>query len=120
MAGIEKATPVPDNNEVLVKMLGSPINPADGFFIKGIYRFLPQFPEQTAGLEGAGIVVEAGKYAEIKPGSLIAFFHRNSWAEFALVPKEEAVVLPTEFPLEKAVQFCINPFTAWGYSKNQM
>jgi hypothetical protein len=48
-----KEKPAPGDNEVLIKVLGSPIQPADVLFIEGRYRFKPEFP-QTAGLEGAG------------------------------------------------------------------
>jgi NADPH:quinone reductase-like Zn-dependent oxidoreductase len=54
--------PVPHVGEVLVRVLASPIHPADLLFVRGKYRFQPEFP-QIAGMEGAGLV-------EIKgPGS---------------------------------------------------
>jgi NADPH:quinone reductase-like Zn-dependent oxidoreductase len=111
---IEKETPVPADGEVLVKMLSSPINPADTFFIRGTYRFQPEFPHQTAGFEGAGIVERVGKGVTIAVGALVAFFHQKAWAEYAVVPAAELTVLPDSFPVEKAAQFSLNPFTAWG------
>ena len=111
---IEKEIPVPAEGEVLVKMLASPVNPADTFFIRGTYRFQPEFPDQTAGFEGAGIVERVGKGVRIAAGSLVAFFHRRAWAEYAVAPAAELTVLPGNFPVEKAAQFSLNPFTAWG------
>ena len=111
---VEKEIPSPGGNEVLVKITGSPVNPADRFFIEGTYRFKPEFPHQTAGLEGAGIIVKAGKATHLRKGTLVAFLFSRSWAEYAVIPAEELVVLPADFPVEKAVQFCLNPFTAWG------
>jgi NADPH:quinone reductase-like Zn-dependent oxidoreductase len=111
---IEKVPPVPGEGEVLVKMLASPINPADTFFIRGTYRFQPEFPEETAGFEGAGIVERVGKGVTVPVGALVAFFFRRAWAEYAVVPAAELVLLPGSFPVEKAAQFSLNPFTAWG------
>lgn len=110
----EKEIPVPDDHEVLVKVWGSPIQPADYFFINGTYRFKPAFPCQTAGLEGAGTIEATGKKAKIDKGTLVAFDARGSWAEYVIVPEDSMVILPDEFPPDKAVQFYLNPFTAWG------
>ena len=47
-------------------------------------------------------------------GSLVSFIHKNTWAEYTVVPKDELFILPADFPVEKAVQFALNPVTAWG------
>ncbi|MHA4810691.1 zinc-dependent alcohol dehydrogenase family protein [Flavitalea flava] len=109
----EMDMPVPGPGEVRVKMLGSPINPADHFFIQGKYRFQPEFP-QVAGLEGAGIVESAGRDVQIPIGSLVAFIYKNTWAEYTVVSEKELFVLPPGFPVEKACQFALNPPSAWG------
>src|SRR5882757_4092386 len=111
---IQKETPVPGDHEVLVKMAASPINPSDLFFIQGTYRFKPSFPDQTAGFEGAGIVERAGREVSIAPGTLVAFFYKQAWAEYVVLPAKDLAVLPPDFPIEKAAQFSLNPFTAWG------
>jgi NADPH:quinone reductase-like Zn-dependent oxidoreductase len=82
-------------------------------FIQGRYRYKPEFP-QTAGLEGAGIIEAVGENVNQNTGVLAAFFSRKAWAEYIVIPEEEFVVLPGEFPPDKAAQFCLNPFTAWG------
>ena len=109
----ETAVPEPGENEVRINWMGSSINPADIFFIRGKYRFKPQFP-QIAGLEGAGIVDKAGRNVQISPGTLVAFLYKNAWAEYVIVPEKELFVLPEDFPVEKAIQFVLNPATAWG------
>lgn len=111
---IEKEKPVPGADEVLVKVLASTINPADIFFIRGTYRFQPSFPGEIAGFEGAGIVESTGKNAGIDKGALVSFFFRKAWAEYAVVPAAELTVFPKDLPIEKAAQFSLNPFTAWG------
>jgi len=111
---MEKEKPVPAAGEVLVRVLAGAINPADTFFIQGTYRFQPSFPGETAGFEGAGIVESAGKDVDIPAGTLVAFFYKKTWAEYAVVPATELSILPSDFPIEKAAQFSLNPFTAWG------
>jgi NADPH:quinone reductase-like Zn-dependent oxidoreductase len=115
---IEKEKPVPGDMEVLVKVLASPINPSDIFFIQGTYRFKPEFPDQTAGFEGVGIVEASGRNVDIPTGTLVAFFYKRAWATYTVVPAEELAVLPGGMPVEKAAQFSLNPFTAWGLLDN--
>lgn len=105
--------PAPGATEVLLKMLGSAINPADILFIGGNYRFKPQFP-QIAGLEGAGIIEEKGNGVDLPIGTLVAFLNKETWAEYTIVSKDDLFVLPAGFPVDKAVQFALNPITAWG------
>lgn len=105
--------PLPKEGEVLVKVLRSPVHPADSFFIQGTYRFKPMFP-QTAGMEGCGIVESAGDNVKIEKGKLVAFFNLQAWAEYVVIPQHAVFVLPGDFNIDKAAQFCLNPFTAYG------
>lgn len=108
----EVPQPAAGPGEVLIRVKASPINPSDRFFIRGTYRFAPAFP-QTGGLEGAGVVEAAGAGVSIPRGALVSFDGRGAWAEYVVVPETSVVVLPDTFPLEKAAQFYLNPFTAW-------
>ncbi|MBB6130168.1 quinone oxidoreductase family protein [Mucilaginibacter lappiensis] len=105
--------PSPKANQVVVKPLGSPINPSDFFFISGTYRLKPEFP-QIAGMEGAGIIESIGEGVDLPVGTLVSFFSQNAWAEYVAVSKNDLLVLPSNFPVEKASQFTLNPITAWG------
>src|SRR5689334_4918057 len=93
--------PQPKANEVRVKVLGSPINPSDIYFVSGTYRIKPVFP-QKAGLEGAGVIEAVGKDVNLPVGSLVAFLQHGAWAEYNIIPEENLFVLPADFPLEKA------------------
>lgn len=108
-------TTIPDllSDEVRVKVLASPINPADFMFIEKTYRVTPVFP-QIAGFEGAGIIVENGGDSRFPVNTLVAFRHKNAWAEYVNVPKQKIILLPKEMPLEKAAQLALNPLTAWA------
>ncbi|SDQ01267.1 NADPH:quinone reductase [Mucilaginibacter sp. OK268] len=105
--------PTTKENQVIVKPLGSPINPSDFFFISGNYRVKPELP-QIAGLEGAGIIESTGPGVDLPVGALVSFFSRNAWAEYVALSKDDVLVLPDDFPVDKAIQFALNPITAWG------
>ena len=106
---------IPDlsKNEVKVKVLASPINPADFMFIEKQYRVKPEFP-QIAGFEGAGIIIDNGGDENFPVNSIVAFRHKNVWAEFANIPKDKIILLPKNFSIEKAAQLSLNPLTAWA------
>ncbi len=105
--------PTPKKGELLVKVSAAPINPNDYVFMEGTYRFKPTFP-QTAGLEGFGIIEEAGEGVSLLKGSLVAFMGMGTWAEYTIVPEQDAFPLPNQFPIQRAAQFVLNPFTATG------
>jgi NADPH:quinone reductase-like Zn-dependent oxidoreductase len=106
---------IPDllEGEVRVKMLASPINPADFMFIEKTYRVQPVYP-QIAGFEGAGIIVGNGGINNYPINTLVAFRHKNAWAEYVNVPKNKIISLPANMPVEKAAQLSLNPLTAWA------
>lgn len=105
--------PTPLQDELTIKVLASPINPADFMFIEKQYRLQPSFP-QIAGFEGAGIVIENGGDNYYPINTLVAFRHKNIWAEYATIPKDKVISLPSNFPLEKAALLSLNPLTAWA------
>ena len=108
---IEKPGPGP--GEVRLKLVGSPINPADEMFIKGQYRLKPVFPD-VAGLEGAGIIDAVGENVDLPVGIKASFFAKRAWAEYLVIPASDLFVLPHNLPDEKAVQSFLNPVTSWG------
>src|SRR5438309_7527778 len=88
-------------DEVLVKMLESPINPGDFLFIQGLYPEpkKPRFPQQIAGNYGAGIVEKAGKNTTLQPGTLVSVTYYNTWAEYAVVPEQWVIPLTADYPV---------------------
>ena len=79
-----------------------------------IFTLIPKnlFPQQIAGNHGPGVIAKVGKEASLKPGTFVAFSYYNTWAEYAAVPAEWLVPLPSNYPIEKAGQL-VNPITAW-------
>jgi NADPH2:quinone reductase len=108
--------PMPDlaPNEALVRMVTASISPGDFLFIENLYPEpkKPKFPAQIGGNNGVGIVERTGADLNIAPNTLVTFSHYNTWAEYAAVPGEWLIPLPSDFPLEKASQMA-NLITAW-------
>jgi NADPH:quinone reductase len=100
--------------KVMVKMLSAPINPGDFLFIQSLYPDpkKPSFPGQVAGNGGAGVIVEKGPGTSLAEGTLVAAYHYNTWAEYAVFPEEWLIPLPADLPLEKAGQL-MSLITAW-------
>lgn len=101
------------DNELRIKVLASPINPADLMFIEKQYRVEPGFP-QVAGFEGVGTITENGGDENFPIDSIVAFRHKNIWAESVNIPKDKIILLPKDASIEKAAQLSLNPLTAWA------
>src|SRR5947207_9402069 len=89
--------PTPAADEVVVEMRAAPVNPADINAIEGKYpgrREIPAVP----GMEGVGVVVEAGANATaIAKGSLVILPHNlGTWREAVAVKASELVGVPPD------------------------
>ena len=111
-----REVPVPEigDDDVLVRMMAASVNPGDFLFIENLYPEpkKPVFPGQIAGNHGTGVVVKVGQHAAFEVGAVVAFSYYNTWAEYAAVPAEWLIPLPSHFPVEVGAQF-VNPITAW-------
>lgn len=105
--------PIRKENELTIKIIASPLNPADFMFIEKQYRVQPEFP-QVAGFEGTGIIFENGGDSRYPLHSLVTFRHKNLWSEYVTIPKTKVTLLPDDFPVEKAAQLSLNSLTAWA------
>lgn len=56
---LELPVPKPEGTQILVRIEVAPLNPADLSHMKGYYSSTKELPV-TIGLEGAGVVVDAG------------------------------------------------------------
>jgi NADPH:quinone reductase-like Zn-dependent oxidoreductase len=106
--------PAPGPGEVRVRMIASPINPADLLMVRGQYGRQPPLPA-TPGFEGVG-VVEAGSglMARRVMGRRVAVLNTGSgnWQEQVVIPALQAVPVPKALSDEQAATFFINPATA--------
>lgn len=106
--------PTPGPGEVRVRMVLSPVNPSDLLVVRGRYGVLPKLPA-TPGFEGVGIVEKAG------PGFLGKFYlgkrvavlngRGGNWAEYVVIPAQQAVPVPKHLPDEQVASFFVNPVT---------
>lgn len=110
------AVPTPNENQVLVKMIASVVNPSDLHFIKGEYG-QPCRKGFPAGFEGCGIVVAAGGDAGAKLiGKRVAFAvsldGSGTWADYALTDANTCIQLHPDVSDVDGASLIVNPLTA--------
>ena len=98
------ADPVPADNEVLVKVAGTSINPSDWKLRRGLLKeFMPlQFPA-ILGSDVSGEVVSVGtNAARFKAGDKVLGYVRHSHAELLTAKPEELALLPAGMNFDQA------------------
>lgn len=100
------------SGEIRIRMLASPVNPADINLIQGVYGIRPELPA-TAGVEGAGEVVESLSDRFQVGDRVILVAHVGTWSEEVVCPEASALKIPTETPEQQACMLKVNPLTAW-------
>ena len=113
VALLEVDPPRPTDTEVLIRVLARPINPADLLLLTGRHVYTPTLPAPI-GIEGAGVVVEAGAHTHLTPGARVALPFGGTWSEYITLPADVVVPLPDDLPLEQGAMLCVNPMTAAG------
>ncbi|WP_428654713.1 zinc-dependent alcohol dehydrogenase family protein [Runella sp.] len=106
---VEIPTPGPD--EVLIKVLASPINPSDIMFVQNLYGIRPQLPS-GAGFEGVGIVESVGSNAKVAVGTRVSFTAIGTWSEYVITNHRTLIPVPDTINDDTASQLFVNPFTA--------
>lgn len=112
---IDVAEPgVPGPGRVNVRVLASPINPADLLNMEGRYGAeLPPLP-QTQGAEGVGRVVAVGEgVTNVSVGDLVTPPARGLWREMVQGPAASLAALPAEANVLQLSMLRANPATAW-------
>ena len=111
---VERPWPEPAPDEVVVKMLAAPINPADLNLIEGKYPIRPPLPA-TPGMEGAGLVVHLGSDVRNLPiGTQVILPHSfGTWQEACAISASKLVAAPPEIEPVQAAMLKVNPITAW-------
>lgn len=118
----DHSAPPPSSGEVRLKVLASPINPADLNFIEGTYGVKPDLPA-VAGIEGCGEVVESADDRFV-PGDSCLFLDRaDLWSSEITVSADILFKLPSGIDAQQAAMLKVNPATAWrmmtGFTKLQ-
>lgn len=115
----EVEKPVPNDNEVLIKVRAAGVNPYDWHFMRGI----PYPVRLAAGLGGpkdarlgvdvAGQVEAVGNnVTEFKPGDAVFGVCRGAFAEYACASESKLVPKPDNVTFEQAASVPIAAFTA--------
>jgi NADPH:quinone reductase-like Zn-dependent oxidoreductase len=102
-----------DNDEVVIKVLYSPVNPSDLLLMRGTYAIQPELPSVIGG-EGVGRIVLVGAaVTTVKPGDIVTIpFGTFAWSEKVVAKAEKLIVLPADVDLQQAAMLSINPPTA--------
>ncbi|MEG9225315.1 quinone oxidoreductase family protein [Aeromicrobium sp. Sec7.5] len=107
----EIAVPDPGPGELLVEVLAAGVNFIDTYQRSGAYATPLPF---TLGKEGAGRVMKAGADVDgVREGDVIAWGHGSgSYAEHAIVPASQAVVVPDGVDPTTAAALMLQGMTA--------
>lgn len=106
-----------EQDEILIKVAASPINPSDDLFCEGLYKIPVSLP-MTPGFEGAGTVVASGQsfMAKRLMGKWVASATQRGdgfWAEYVKVRALEAMPFdPKVLTPEQAAMSFVNPLSA--------
>lgn len=104
----------PGPGQVLLRILGSPINPSDLGSIAGSYGALPALPA-VPGREGVGEVLETGpETGGLVEGQRVLLPEGSGcWRTRMVVEAADVIPVPDRVAVQQAAMASINPLTAW-------
>ncbi len=113
----EIPVPQPKENEVLVRVIASGVNPADPLIVSGKYAeafgtHLPLIP----GYDMAGIVVRTGsKITRLKVGDPVYAYllWGGGWAQYCVSNESESALMPKTINFARAAAVPLAALTAW-------
>ena len=114
----EISTPVPEEDEVLVKIMTAAVNPLDNMIIRGEVKLIvPYAMPLVMGNEFAGVVEKTGKNAtHFKPGDRVygrmPLKKIGAFAEYAAVKETALAVIPDYLSFEEAATVPLTALTA--------
>jgi NADPH:quinone reductase-like Zn-dependent oxidoreductase len=113
----EVPVPQPKDDEVLVRVIASGVNPADPLILGGKYakEFGTRLP-LILGYDAAGVVVKTGaNVTRLKVGdSVYAYLLMGGgWAEYCLTNEREAAIIPKGTSFTQAAAVPLAALTAW-------
>lgn len=98
---------------VRVRVQAAALNFPDLLMTRGGYQFKPELP-YVPGMEGAGVVVEAGAASGWQPGQRVAFAAKTgALADEVVVPGSALNALPDDLPADIAAAAWVTGLTAW-------
>jgi len=109
--------PEPKENEILVRLIASGVNPADPLILGG--KFAKEFGTHLPlilGYEMAGVVVKAGaKVTKLKVGDAVYAYllWGGGWAEYCISTEGESAAKPESLTFVEASAVPLAALTAW-------
>lgn len=112
-----ESVPLPQVGEqdIHIRMLAAPVNPADINMLQGKYGILPQLPA-IGGNEGVGEVIKVGcQVHRIKPGEWVLPIDCGfgTWRTEAVCKSNEVIPISKDISLLTAATLGVNPCTAY-------
>ena len=109
--------PEPKENEILVRVVASGVNPADPLILNGKYakEFGTHLP-LVLGYDMAGVVVKTGpKITKLKVGDPVYAYllWGGGWAEYCISNEAESVIKPKSLNFAEASAVPLAALTAW-------
>jgi NADPH:quinone reductase-like Zn-dependent oxidoreductase len=106
--------PQPKDDEVLIRVMATGVNPVDVYIREGRINQFPFIP----GMDVAGVVEETGnKVTKFKRGDAIyaylSFEEQGGYAEFAVTKQDHAALKPKSIDFEHAAAVPLAATTAW-------
>lgn len=100
--------------EIVVKLLGSPINPADINIIQGKYALLPKTLPAIIGNEGVFEVIDNNGSNKFKNGDwVLPKSGFGSWRSHAIENENRFIRIPNSLDKHLAASLSVNPCTAY-------
>uniref|UniRef100_A0A0K0FNC9 Enoyl-[acyl-carrier-protein] reductase, mitochondrial n=1 Tax=Strongyloides venezuelensis TaxID=75913 RepID=A0A0K0FNC9_STRVS len=103
------------NDEIIVKWVACPVNPADINQIQGVYPVKPKLPA-VPGNEGCGVIVKVGeKEKNLKEGDLVIprVSGLGTWRDYAVHKPSDIFKINKGFSIDDAATLQVNPPTAY-------
>ncbi len=109
---IQQQLPTLGPQDILVRMLATPVNPADINYVQGTYGVKPALPS-TPGIEGSAEVIESNN-PKFNTGEKLIFIQRvGTWRSHLIVKEEQVIKVPRDLDYLQAAMLKVNPATAW-------
>jgi len=109
--------PVPKENEILVRVIASGVNPADPLILNG--KFAKEFGTHlplVLGYDMVGVVIKAGaKVTKLKVGDPVYAYllWGGGWAEYCISNERESAIKPKSLSFTDAAAVPLAALTAW-------
>ncbi len=109
----EVDAPVPDKNEVLIKVMSASVNFADVMVRKGLYPMMPPLPA-IPGIDCSGIVESVGKnVSRFHPGQHVAALGRGCYAEYMTTDAGAVFPISEDIDMDEAAAIPVNYLTVY-------